>query len=220
VESVQDGNGISMTNNGVFESASDIRENIPVYSKLIGISEISNTENIENGEKKHDLGIAVVTRNTEKSADEKKLEIINEKLRSEKRKEQEVIKQNEDTFSTALKEEEEQERNEEEKEEVSRKGGRGTFSVGCLPKPLNSPKGNKLFPGRIMLLLSYLIFFYFIYTVSTDHVHFHRFSFIISFSTPAELMEACFALERAICPHRLPSSTIAINRHAQFRPHR
>jgi hypothetical protein len=219
VESVQDGNGISMTNNGVFESASDIRENIPVYSKLIGISEISNTENIENGEKKHDLGI-VVTRNTEKSADEKKLEIINEKLRSEKRKEQEVIKQNEDTFSTALKEEEEQERNEEEKEEVSRKGGRGTFSVGCLPKPLNSPKGNKLFPGRIMLLLSYLIFFYFIYTVSTDHVHFHRFSFIISFSTPAELMEACFALERAICPHRLPSSTIAINRHAQFRPHR
>ena len=35
-----------------------------------------------------------------------------------------------------------------------------------------------------------------------------------------ELMTACFALERAICPNRLPSTTIAINRHAQFLPHR
>ena len=32
-------------------------------------------------------------------------------------------------------------------DDVSRKGGRGTFSVGCLPKPLMSPKGNVLFPG-------------------------------------------------------------------------
>jgi hypothetical protein len=36
----------------------------------------------------------------------------------------------------------------------------------------------------------------------------------------AELMKACFELERALCPHRIPSATIAINRHAQFRPHR
>ena len=57
----------------------------------------------------------------------------------------------------------------------------GTFSVGCLPKPLAPPKGNTLFP---------------------------------------ELMRACFLLERVLRPNRAPSSTIAINRHAQFRPHR
>lgn len=27
-------------------------------------------------------------------------------------------------------------------------------------------------------------------------------------------------LEKVICPHRKPSSTIAVNRHAQFLPHR
>lgn len=36
----------------------------------------------------------------------------------------------------------------------------------------------------------------------------------------AELMLACFELERVLCPHRPPSSTIAINKHAQFSPHR
>ena len=35
-----------------------------------------------------------------------------------------------------------------------------------------------------------------------------------------DLVKACFALEMELCPHRKPSSTIAINRHAQFRPHR
>jgi len=35
-----------------------------------------------------------------------------------------------------------------------------------------------------------------------------------------ELVIACFLLERVISPGRPPSSTIAINRHAQFRPHR
>ena len=35
---------------------------------------------------------------------------------------------------------------------LSRKGGRGTFSVGCLPKPLMSPKGNILFPGECKYL--------------------------------------------------------------------
>lgn len=34
-----------------------------------------------------------------------------------------------------------------------------------------------------------------------------------------ELMKAAFELEIALCPHRPPSSTIAINRNAQFRPH-
>jgi len=34
-----------------------------------------------------------------------------------------------------------------------------------------------------------------------------------------ELMKAAFELEIAICPDREPSSTIAINRNAQFRPH-
>ena len=35
-----------------------------------------------------------------------------------------------------------------------------------------------------------------------------------------ELLKACFLLEQKLCPNRPPSSTIAINRHAQFRPHR
>jgi tRNA pseudouridine(38-40) synthase len=35
-----------------------------------------------------------------------------------------------------------------------------------------------------------------------------------------DLLEACMVLERNICPHRKPSSTIAVNRHAQFLPHR
>ncbi len=34
-----------------------------------------------------------------------------------------------------------------------------------------------------------------------------------------ELVRACFELERALLPDREPSSTIAINRNAQFRPH-
>ena len=34
-----------------------------------------------------------------------------------------------------------------------------------------------------------------------------------------ELMRAAFELEIALCPDREPSSTIAINRNAQFRPH-
>ena len=33
-------------------------------------------------------------------------------------------------------------------------------------------------------------------------------------------ISACFELERLICPDRPPSGTIAINRHAQFKPHR
>ena len=35
-----------------------------------------------------------------------------------------------------------------------------------------------------------------------------------------DLLRACFRLERVLAPHRPPSSTIAVNRHAQFRPHR
>lgn len=34
-----------------------------------------------------------------------------------------------------------------------------------------------------------------------------------------ELVEAAFRLEIALCPNREPSSTIAVNRNAQFRPH-
>lgn len=34
-----------------------------------------------------------------------------------------------------------------------------------------------------------------------------------------ELVQAAFQLERVLCPNREPSSTIAINRNAQFRPH-
>ena len=35
-----------------------------------------------------------------------------------------------------------------------------------------------------------------------------------------ELANACFELERIILPHRSPSATIAINKHAQFKFHR
>merc|ERR1712196_278162 len=35
-----------------------------------------------------------------------------------------------------------------------------------------------------------------------------------------ELLKASFKLEKALCPNRVPSSTIAVNRHAQFKPHR
>jgi len=35
-----------------------------------------------------------------------------------------------------------------------------------------------------------------------------------------DLMKACFELETFLCPDRTPSGTIAINRHAQFKPHR
>ena len=35
-----------------------------------------------------------------------------------------------------------------------------------------------------------------------------------------ELLEACFELERIILPHRKPSTTIAVNRNAQFKVHR
>ena len=34
-----------------------------------------------------------------------------------------------------------------------------------------------------------------------------------------ELMKAAFELEQVLCPNREPSSTIAVNRNAQFRPH-
>jgi len=35
-----------------------------------------------------------------------------------------------------------------------------------------------------------------------------------------ELLRACFRLEKKLMPDRPPSATIAINRHAQFLPHR
>jgi hypothetical protein len=80
-------------------------------------------------------------------------------------------------------------------------GGRGgSFSVGALPKHLVQPKGNIIFPGKwAWYLLSCPLnnFFFFL-----------------------ELMKACFILERKLMPNRPPSATIAINRHAEFLPHR
>ena len=35
-----------------------------------------------------------------------------------------------------------------------------------------------------------------------------------------ELVQACFDLEQTLSPHRIPSSTIAVNRNATFKPHR
>lgn len=81
-----------------------------------------------------------------KKSDKMKNEIMEEKMRLEERKKEGLEKLLKESVLNTLKEEEEQERNEDEIE-LSRKGGRGTFSVGCLPKPLNCPKGNTLFPG-------------------------------------------------------------------------
>jgi hypothetical protein len=81
-----------------------------------------------------------------KKSDKLKIEIMEEKMRVEERKKEGLEKLLKESVLNAQKEEEEQERNEDEIE-LSRKGGRGTFSVGCLPKPLNCPKGNTLFPG-------------------------------------------------------------------------
>lgn len=39
-------------------------------------------------------------------------------------------------------------------------------------------------------------------------------------TTHRELLDAAFALEAAIAPHRQPSSTVAVNRHAAFLPHK
>jgi hypothetical protein len=83
-------------------------------------------------------------------------------------------------------------------------GGRGgSFSVGAFPPPLPQPKGNTVFAGETSLLLCCL--FYDSHPSPLVHI---------------DLMMACFKLERVLCPNRPPSSTIAINRHAQFLPHR
>jgi hypothetical protein len=84
--------------------------------------------------------------NDAKKSEKMKIEILEEKMRVEERKKEGLEKLLRESVLNAQKEEEEQERNEDEIE-LSRKGGRGTFSVGCLPKPLNCPKGNTLFPG-------------------------------------------------------------------------
>ena len=95
-----------------------------------------------------------------KSAKEMSLEILDEKKRKEERKKDKIIKMMdlekrvEGTGKEEGEEGDEIEINAEdvlETDDVSRKGGRGTFSVGCLPKPLMSPKGNVLFPGANIL---------------------------------------------------------------------
>lgn len=88
-------------------------------------------------------------KNNIKKSDDLKLEIKEEKIRAEERKKDVLEKLKLESVLNSQKEEEEHERNEEEIE-LSRKGGRGTFSVGCLPKPLNCPKGNTLFPGAYL----------------------------------------------------------------------
>ena len=262
---------------------------------------IQNLKNeITTGEDKNNSEIKIEKKRT---AEELKDEIKNEKLRKEERKKELAAEKEQKAklIGTQNGEEEvEVERNEEEKEELSRKGGRGTFSVGCLPKPLNSPKGNVLFPGTCVCVCVLISSVAVVRVCFCTHImstslrlfictsvqaaichsvrlvcssiyprpydclfnsvtslfqlylpfkltHFLSFlppsflpsfihSFFLSFtpfsslpsflfflpfsSSPLELMLACFELERAICPHRLPSSTIAINRHAQFRPHR
>jgi tRNA pseudouridine(38-40) synthase len=91
---------------------------------------------------------------------------------------------------------------------VSDPGVGGSFSVGCLPKHLAQPKGNALFPGKSCGNCSTGAY------CSATSIYYCVLHCV------AELMKACFELERALCPNRPPSSTIAINRHAQFSPHR
>ena len=95
-----------------------------------------------------------------KSAKEMSLEILEEKKRKEERKKDKAVKMmdlNKREEGTGKEEGEEGDEIEIDAEDVldtddvSRKGGRGTFSVGCLPKPLMSPKGNVLFPGSNLI---------------------------------------------------------------------
>ena len=101
-----------------------------------------------------------------KSAKEMTLEIAEEKKRKEERKKDKVTKMmnsnksDEEIGNVGGEEGDEIEIDAEDlldTDDVSRKGGRGTFSVGCLPKPLMSPKGNVLFPGVNM---RFFFFFY------------------------------------------------------------
>lgn len=102
-------------------------------------------------------------------------------------------------------------RDEKLPELVSDAGVGGSFSVGCLPKHLAQPKGNQLFPGEHCVDYGWnkcvLVTFNFMCGITFFH-------------GITDLMKACFDLEKVLCPHRPPSSTIAINRHAQFSPHR
>lgn len=110
------------------------------HSNIIENSNSLITEEFkENGKEKNNI----------KKSDDLKVEIMDEKIRAEERKKEGLEKLKQESVLNSQKEEEEQERNEEEIE-LSRKGGRGTFSVGCLPKPLNCPKGNTLFPGAYL----------------------------------------------------------------------
>lgn len=97
---------------------------------------------------------------------------------------------------------------EAQQELVSDAGVGGSFSVGCLPKHLAQPKGNALFPGTRQVFGALSC------SIAESLI---LFDYCCPFT---ELMKACFELERALCPDRPPSSTIAINRHAQFSPHR
>jgi hypothetical protein len=101
---------------------------------------------------------------------------------------------------------------------VSDKGVGGSFSVGCLPKHLAQPKGNTLFPGKIIFTALFFLSSNVIIILFYSHLFCFHFRGVQYLCT--ELLRACFDLERVICPHRPPSSTIAINRHAQFSPHR
>jgi len=131
-----------------------------------------------------------------------------------------------------------------EYEEVSAAKIGGSFSVGCLPKHLAQPKGNALFPGecvfavRMMTIsgaISALLYISMsMSTLTVDNILYMLEDIAVLYYAAldlfihsclacllrAELMLACFELERMLCPHRPPSSTIAINKHAQFSPHR
>lgn len=129
--------GTSISNESLVVNDSMSGEND--YSHIIENTNLTVGEDFNKLEKEIDI----------KKSDKMKIEIMEEKMRVEERKKEGLEKLLKESVLNAQKEEEEQERNEDEIE-LSRKGGRGTFSVGCLPKPLNCPKGNTLFPGTYL----------------------------------------------------------------------
>ena len=145
---------------GEVENAS-IKTETEATTRTINLSEseavnvIISDEN-DNSKSRHSSNISITDEfkkigkeNNSKNSNNQKIEILEEKMRVEERKKLGLEKLKLELVLNGQEEEEEQERSKEEIE-LSRKGGRGTFSVGCLPKPLNCPKGNTLFPGLFL----------------------------------------------------------------------
>jgi hypothetical protein len=103
--------------------------------------------------------------------------------------------------------------------------------LNTISSPPHTLRTNTTYIHYIHTLLRSTTYIHYIHTLQTYTTYIHYAHTLRTYTTylhyvnthyalRTELMRACFDLEKAICPHRMPSATIAINRHAQFRPHR